>query len=85
MEILESRCLNLIFSEMQHRKLTFYMSYERSGPKDSVDVFIFVLTQLVAENLQIMWFYRKAEQHIFHNSDFAEKRLISTAANFSTN
>ena len=70
---------------MQHRISTFYISNERSGPKESVDVFIFVLTQLVAEKLQIMWFYRKAEQRISHNSDFAEKRPISTAANFSTN
>ena len=77
--------MNLIFSAMQHRISTFYISNERSGPKESVDVFIFVLTQLVAENLQIMWFYRKAEQRIFHTFYFAEKRLISTAANFSTN
>ena len=72
--------MNLIFSAMHHMISTFYISNERSGPKESVDVFIFILTQLVAEKLQIMLFYRKAEQRFSHNSDFAEKRLISRSA-----
>ena len=70
---------------MAYRNLTFYTSFERSGPKDSVHVFSYDIAQLDAENLQIMWFYQKAEQQKMHKFYFAEKRLISTAASFSTN
>ena len=69
---------------MERRKLTFYTSFERSGPKDSVHVFSFVFAQLGTEILQIMWFWQKAELRKMHNFYFAEKHLISTAASFST-
>ena len=77
-------CLECIFSATEHDKWTNYISFERSGRKDFTHAFIFVLSQLSAEKLQIKWFSLKAESPLMLNFDFAEKRLIFSAASFST-